>query len=126
MKRFLLLSLLPGLLPLAGCGVSANLAAVVGVAATAGTVATIQRTHFDAVYSLLTGRDCSMVRQDEGKTYCRPVEPEPEPPPFCTRSLGAVDCWQDRGTVPGQPRGVADGPSVLTPAQEADRVRTWP
>jgi hypothetical protein len=122
MKKILLL----GVLPLAGCGVTDNLAAAVGVAATAGSVAVIQRSPFDAVYSLATGRDCSVVRLDEGKTYCRAVEPKPEPPPFCTRTLASVTCWQDPATVPNQPRGLADGPAGLTAAQEADRVRTWP
>ena len=91
-----------------------------------GSVATIQRTPADALYSLVTGRDCSVVRLDQGKTYCRPVEPQPEPQPFCTRSLGAVNCWQDPATVPGHPRGLADGPARLTAEQEANRVRTWP
>ena len=122
MKTILLLSLLP----LAACGMTDNLVATVGVAANVGSVATIQRTPMDAVYSLWTGRDCSVVRLDQGKTYCRPVEPKPEPPPYCTRTLGAVDCWQNPATVPGHPRGLADGPAVLTPAQEANRVRTWP
>lgn len=103
-----------------------NLAATVGAAATIGSVAAIQRTPVDAIYSWWTGRDCSVVRLDQGTTYCRPVEPKPEPPPYCTRSLGTVDCWQNPDTVPGHPRGVADGPSVLTPAQESDRMRTWP
>jgi len=122
MKRVLLLSCLP----LAGCGLSTNLAATVGVAAGVGSIATIHRSPADAVYSFFTGRDCSIVRLDEGKSYCRPVEPPPEPPAFCTRSLGSVNCWRDPETVPGHLRGVADGPAVLTPAQEANRVRTWP
>jgi hypothetical protein len=118
--------LLAGLLPLAGCGWSDNLIATAAVGANVGSVATIQRTPFDAVYSWWTGRDCSLVRLDQGKSYCRPVEPPPEPPVFCTRSLGSVDCWQDPDGVPGSPRGVADGPARLTAEQEADRVRTWP
>src|SRR6201999_4605193 len=105
MKNILLL----GLLPLAACGMSENLTAIVGVGTTVASVAAIQRTPADAVYSLWTGRDCSMVRLDEGKTYCRPVEPPPDPPVFCTRSLGSVDCWQDPASMPGHPRGVADG-----------------
>jgi hypothetical protein len=122
MKTLLLLSLLP----LAGCGWSDNLIATAAVGVNVGSVATIQRTPADALYSLWTGRDCSLVRLDEGKTYCRPMEPKPEPPVFCTRGLGSVNCWQDPDTVPGHPRGVADGPSGLTIGQEADRVRTWP
>jgi hypothetical protein len=113
-------------LPLAGCGMTDTLSAIVGVGANVATVAAIQRTPADAVYSWWTGRDCSMVRLDEGKTYCRPVEPPPDPPVFCTRSLGSVDCWRDPASMPGHPRGVADGPSSLTAEQEKDRVRTWP
>ena len=113
-------------LPLAACGMSSNLIATVAVGANVGSIATIQRTPTDAVYSLITGRDCSLVRLDQGKTYCRPVEPEPVPPEFCTRSLGTVNCWRDPATVPGDPRGVADGPVTLTAEQEANRVRTWP
>jgi hypothetical protein len=115
------------LLPLAGCGGPDNLIAG-GVAAgvTVASVATIQRTPLDAVYSWWTGRDCSAVRLDQGKTYCRPVEPPPEPPAFCTRSLGSVDCWRDPDTLPNHPHGVADGPAGLNAEQEADRVRKWP
>ena len=117
---------LVSLLFLSGCGLSTNLLATVVVGANVGSVATIQRTPTDAVYSLVTGRDCSLVRLDQGKSYCRPVEPPPEPPAFCTRSLGTVNCWQDANSLPGHPRGVADGPSGLTLEQEANRVRTWP
>lgn len=118
--------LLVGLLAVAGCGWSDNLIATAAVGANVGSIAVIQRTPFDAAYSLVSGRDCSVVRLDRGKSYCRPVEPAPEPPVFCTRSLGSVDCWEDPVGLPGHPRGVADGPSGLTAAQEADRVRTWP
>jgi hypothetical protein len=113
-------------LALTGCGITDNLAALIGAGTIAVSVTTIQRTPPDALYSLLTGRDCSLVRLDQGKTYCRPVEPPPEPPVFCTRSLGSVNCWQDPASLPDHPHGVADGPTELTPEQEADRVRTWP
>jgi hypothetical protein len=49
------------------------------------------------------------------------------PPEFCTRSLGTADCWTNPDALNGQPvRGIADGPTVLTPAQEAWRTRRWP
>ena len=113
-------------LALTGCGMTDTAAVVLATGPVVASVSTIQRTPFDALYSLVTGRDCSVVRLDQGKTYCRPIEPEPEPPVFCTRSLGSVDCWKDPETVPGHPRGVAEGPTRLTPEQEADRLRTWP
>ena len=115
---------LAGLLALTGCVPWPIATAVVGT--NVGSVATIQRTPADAVYSLFTGRDCSLVRLDQGKTYCRPVEPPPEAPTFCTRSLATVNCWKDPGSLPGHPPGVADGPIGLTAEQEADRVRRWP
>lgn len=117
-RRCLLLLLL-----LAGCQASpVQLTSVVG-GVTVGSIAVLHRSPADAVWSLMTGRDCSVVRLDQGKSWCRPVEPAPQPPPYCTRSLGTVDCWID---PKGKPPQVADGPSRLTPAQEANRTRTWP
>jgi hypothetical protein len=93
-------------------------AAAIGVA----SIAAIQRSPVDAVLSLISGRDCSVVRLDRGEPYCRPEEPPPDPPPVCTRSLGTVDCWDK---PPAGQRGVADGPAELTPSQETNRTRRW-
>jgi hypothetical protein len=54
------------------------------------------------------------------------VEPPPEAPPFCTRSLGVADCWQDPASLPDHPSQLGDGPSHLTPEQEVDRRQGWP
>lgn len=111
------------LLLLGGCAADpVELTTVVGGVAV-GSVAVLQRTPFDAVWSLITGRDCSTVRVEQGKSWCRPPEPAPEAPPYCTRSLGVVDCWADPA---GKPPEVADGPRVLMPAQDAHRTRGWP
>ena len=116
--------LLPGLL--AGCGTDPVTLTAAVIGTTAGSVAVIQRTPVDAVVSAVSGKDCSVVRLDQGKTYCRPTEPPPDAPPYCTRSLGVVDCWDDPGEVPGLGRNVAAGPHTLSPAQEANRTRRWP
>ncbi|HXT81467.1 MAG TPA: hypothetical protein VN702_18025 [Acetobacteraceae bacterium] len=114
------------LLLLSGCGASPEqLVSGVGGVGVA-SVAIIHRSPFDAVYSALTGRDCSVVRLDENKSYCRGKEPPPERPPYCTRSLGVVDCWTDAARPANGAGGVADGPETLTPAQDADRTRRWP
>lgn len=113
------------MLPLAGCGVLDNLTATVAVGLTAGSVAVIHRTPVDAVYSLVTDQDCSVVRLDEGKSYCRREEPPPEPAAFCTRALAGVDCWRDAGKLAGHYKGVADTPA-MTPEQQANRVPSWP
>jgi hypothetical protein len=116
----------PMLLLLAGCGATPE-QVVTGVAGVGvGSIAVIQRSPLDAVYSVVTGKDCSIVRLDQGKSYCRPIEPLPEPPPYCTRSLGVADCWSDPAGLPDRPPQIADGPKTLTPAQEADRTRRWP
>ena len=107
---------------LAACDpVSLGAAAAVGV----GSMAAVGRTPADAVVSLARGRDCSAVRLERGLSYCRPEEPPPAPQPYCTRSLGGVDCWrQPPLSLPAQ-RGVADGPATLSAEQEAHRTRRW-
>jgi len=95
-------------------------------AANAASVVVFQRAIPDLVVSAVTGKDCSVVRLDQGKSYCRPQEAPPARPPYCTRSLGAVDCWANPEKLPGAPPEVADGPRSLTPEQEANRTRRWP
>lgn len=115
------------LLGLAGCGVPAGQVAVPIAVADAATVPVLGRSIGDTVYSAASGRDCSVVRLDKGQSYCKPQEPPPSPQTFCTRSLGVVDCWKNPQDLNGgPPRSVADGPSKLTPAQEADRTARWP
>jgi len=114
------------LLLLAGCGATPE-QLLTGVGALGvGSIAVIGRSPFDAVYSTLTNRDCSVVRLDQGRSYCRPTEPTPEPQPFCTRSLGTADCWRDPASLTDHPTELSDGPRVLTPGQEANRNRGWP
>ncbi len=108
---------------LGGCGADPVTMTAVAVGVTAGSVAVIGRTQVDAVLSLATGRDCSAVRLEQGKTYCRAVEEPPAAQPYCTHSLGVADCWADPA---GQPAALGDGPATLTPAQESDRTRRWP
>ncbi len=71
----------------------------------------------------MTGIDCSMVRMQQGRPYCNTWEPAPERPPYCTRSLGTVDCWSNPQALAGPPREVADGARTLTEEQERLRVQ---
>jgi hypothetical protein len=116
--RFCLLFtlLLPGCESAAGIGAAANI----------GSVMVIGRTLPDALVSVVSGRDCSAVRLDQGQAYCRPEEPPPAPPPYCTRSIGRVDCWRAPPLALPLPAGVADGRVWLTAEQEAHRRRGWP
>lgn len=94
-------------------------------AANAASVVVFGRAIPDLVVSATSGRDCSVVRLDQGKSYCRPLEELPMPQPYCTRSLAVVDCWLNPEELPGPPPNVADGPRTLTPEQEANRTRSW-
>ncbi len=96
------------------------------VGALGASIAIFHRDLFDVVYSGITGRDCSVVRLDEGKSYCRVPDPPVPSAPYCTRSLGVVDCWAAPEQMDPLPPQVADGPSQLTPEQERYRLRRWP
>jgi hypothetical protein len=119
-----LLPLLLLALPLGGC---ANWTEPTGafVAANAASVVVFGRSIPDLAVSGVTGKDCSVVRLDQGKSYCAPPEQPPGTPQFCTRSLARVDCWASPAVLPNRQQGVADGPS-LNAVQERDRVAPWP
>jgi hypothetical protein len=118
-------SILLALLLLPGCEAAVPVTGGLA-AANIGSVMVIGRTLPDAVVSAVAGRDCSAVRLDRGLEYCRPEEAPPPPVPYCTRSIGSVDCWRQPPLALPLQRGVADGRQGLTPVQEANRTRRWP
>ena len=127
MRRLLPVALLlPLLLSLAACGVSWT----VPVGAFAGfnlaSIMALHRTLFDVIWSFAADRDCSIVYLDQGHGYCKPPEPEPPALPYCTRTLGWIDCWTDPQVFIDPPPEVADGPYQLSPAQERNRTSGWP
>lgn len=95
------------------------------VAASAAAVPIFGRTLPDMVVSGVSGRDCSAVRLEQGKSYCREPDPPPGPEVVCSRSLGVMDCWKNPEAFPTPPRGVADA-AQPTAEQEAYRTRRWP
>lgn len=124
-RRSRLPRLLPLVLLLAGCEAAVPVTGGLA-AANIGSLMVIGRTPLDAVVSAVSGRDCSAVRLDRGQGYCRPEEPPPAQPPYCTRSIGRVDCWRAPPLALPLPPGVADGRAVLTAEQDAQRTRRWP
>ena len=94
-------------------------------AADVASVVVFGRGIADIGVSAISGRDCSIVRLDRGLTYCAPIDPPPDPGPFCTRSLGTVDCWISPAVLPMPQQPVADTPPP-TPAQEQYRHARWP
>ena len=59
---------------------------------TALTIGT-DKTIADHVTSYKTGKDCSTVRAEQGRTYCREDEPNPIGNQHCYKTLGDVMCY---------------------------------
>jgi hypothetical protein len=121
-----LIGLLVVLPPLSACHVVPPAPFVALGLIDAASVTVLGRDVADVAVSALSGRDCSVVRLDRGQSYCRPLEPPPERPEFCTRSLGRADCWSNPEALPGPVREIADGRWTLTEEQEQNRTRQWP
>jgi len=51
------------------------------------------KTILDHVASYRSGKDCSTIREEKGRTYCREDEPNPIPDLQCYRTLGDVMCY---------------------------------
>lgn len=114
--------LLPALVLCAGCtNLTPATAALAGVEV--ASVAVFGRGVLDLGVSAVTGKDCSIVRLDKGQTYCAQTD-RPAASPFCTRSLGVVDCWTDPAAL-RDPTEVGDTPPP-TAAQERYRQARWP
>ncbi|MGG5808978.1 hypothetical protein [Falsiroseomonas sp. CW058] len=101
-------ALLLPLCALAACGLEPALGPVAAVGG--ASVVLTGRTPVDHVASWATGGDCSIVRLERRESWCAPPPAPPAAPPFCTRSLGAVDCWVTPPLGSGPQRGVADPP----------------
>lgn len=57
------------------------------------SVMTTDKTVLDNAISLLSGKDCSTVRREAGRTYCVEDEPNPTPAIHCYKTLGEVTCY---------------------------------
>jgi len=95
------------------------------IAADVASVVVFGRGIADIGVSAISGRDCSIVRLDQGLSYCAARDVLVDPGPFCTRSLGVVDCWINPEALPTPQREVADGPGPSA-AQERYRRARWP
>ena len=115
----LILLVLTGLSGCAGSGVEAF------GAMEATSVAVFGRGVADLGVSAITGKDCSIVRLDKGQNYCAPKEHLPEAPPFCSATLGTVQCWANPEAFVVLPHQLADAPSLS--AEQVKNVNArWP
>ena len=61
----------------------------------AGTVMATDKTIPDHLASYRNGKDCSSVRVEQGRTYCKEDEPNPIPVAHCYRTIGDVTCYAE-------------------------------
>ncbi|MCK4939397.1 MAG: hypothetical protein KAR80_03820 [Rhodospirillaceae bacterium] len=59
----------------------------------AALVMTTDKTIEDHVVSGASGKDCSTVRREQGRTYCVEDEANPAPKVTCYSSIGDVTCY---------------------------------
>ena len=71
------------------------------------SVMATDKTIPDHIVSYRSGKDCSTVRTEQGRTYCREDEPNPQPVAYCYRTLGDVTCYAepDPARHPGEQIG---------------------
>ena len=105
---------------LGGCVAAAALAG-----ADAATVTVFGRDAVDIGVSAITGRDCSVVRLDRQQDYCAPREHIPLKDPFCSRTLGDVQCWSNPEAFTSLPHSITDTPAI-TAEQERQITSRWP
>lgn len=74
------------------------------------------------IASFATGRNCNANELEKGTGWCAPPETPPPPQPYCTQGWSGVDCWSRPDLMPNVPREVAEGPTGLTPEQNAVRL----
>jgi hypothetical protein len=106
-----------------------QLGGCVGAAAVGGveaaSVAVFGRGVVDIGVSAVTGRDCSIVRLDRQQDYCAPREHMPRTEPYCSRTLGNVQCWQNPEAFGDLPKQIADSPAPTTD-QQRQITSNWP
>jgi hypothetical protein len=88
---------------IAGCSELSSLS-------TASLVGT-DKTLVDHAVSLVTGKDCSLVRKEQGLTYCR--EDEVTPPDsilYCYHTLGEVTCYDRPNPYGGRQQRIGSEP----------------
>ena len=64
------------------------------------TIAT-KKTIGDHAVSLLSNKDCSIVRKDLGLTYCKEDDPQltKEAKTYCYNELGKVTCYKEPDNI---------------------------
>lgn len=92
-----------GLLLLSACSFVPPVAAVEGIS-TVGTGKPLS----DHVVSYYSGKNCSSVRSNTGRSYCEEDEVNPTPKVWCYKTLGSVSCYDRPDPYHGNQRKIGD------------------
>ncbi|MBM09293.1 MAG: hypothetical protein CMF69_06925 [Magnetovibrio sp.] len=77
------------------CGAPMTMSGVPGVAQVdVLSVVSTDKTMFDHLVSYTSGKDCSAVRVEKGKRYCKEDEPIIKPQVYCYSTLGRANCYE--------------------------------
>jgi len=91
--------ILSGLLLFSACSMIPPVAAVEGVTAVA-----TGKPLSDHILSISSGKHCSIVRSNEGRSYCEEDEVNPTPDIWCYKTLGNVSCYDRPNPYHGHQR----------------------
>jgi hypothetical protein len=95
--------------------------AAIGPSLAVGSTAATGKTPVDHVVSWVRNKDCSVLRDRQGLTYCREDERTPPVRVRCYRTLGDVACYDRPDPYDARQRALAsDPPSPPTLPQAAD------
>ncbi len=64
-----------------------------------------KKTPVGHVVSWITGRNCSILRVEAGKSYCEPKEKFVQAEEHCYKTLGGIDCYTDEQNQYGEEVG---------------------
>jgi len=100
------------LISLAACNALYTPIAAIEGASAVGT----GKTFSDHLVSYASGKDCSTVRSNSGRTYCRENEPNPTAKVWCYRTLGKPVCYNRPDPFSGNQRKIGDNDHNLDTA----------
>lgn len=101
--------------PLAAALLAALLPGGCAAALGAGAIAATGKTPIDHLYSLATGKDCSLVRKQHDLTYCAEDQPEIALAVHCYPTLGEATCYRTADPYPGSQRELGLTPQPAHP-----------
>ncbi len=91
------------ILAIAGCSVVPVAGPLEG-----GSIVLTDKTVTDHIVSFSSGKNCSVIRQNQGLTYCEEDELVPVQSLYCYNTLGSVTCYDRPDPFSGRQKKIGD------------------